>query len=144
MSPVGNEPCVPVKLGTYPLSRCRSPLTRPWRCERDFCPNVVAWLAQNRPKHDWYFFRMSWLGWLVEFVWLQTDQRPRILNDFGDHFARRDVGAQRLAHYAQSPYTLSLLTLLDSNFPGNSLWAWELHPLDLRSCSSQTLWYPQC
>ena len=24
--------------------------------------------------------------------------------------------------------TLSLLTLLDSNFPGNLLWAWEFHP----------------
>ena len=27
--------------------------------------------------------------------------------------------------------TLSLLTLLDSNFPGNPLWAWEFHPLNL-------------
>ena len=34
--------------------------------------------------------------------------------------------------------TLSLLTLLDSNFPGTSLWAWEFHPFELRLCSSQT------
>ena len=34
--------------------------------------------------------------------------------------------------------TLSLLTLLDSNFPGNSLWTWEFHPLKLRLCSSRT------
>ena len=27
---------------------------------------------------------------------------------------------------------LSLLRLLDSNFPGNPLWAWEFHPLKLR------------
>ena len=40
--------------------------------------------------------------------------------------------------------TLSLLTLLDSNFPRNSLWAWEFHPLELRLCLSQTLWNPQC
>ena len=40
--------------------------------------------------------------------------------------------------------TLSLLTLLDSNVPGNSLWAWEFHPLKSRLCSSQTLRNPQC
>ena len=40
--------------------------------------------------------------------------------------------------------TLSLLTLLDSNFQVNSLWTWEFHPLKLRLCSSQTLWNPQC
>ena len=34
---------------------------------------------------------------------------------------------------------LSLLTFLDSNFPGNFLWAWEFHPFKLRLCSSQTL-----
>ena len=34
--------------------------------------------------------------------------------------------------------TLSLLRLLDSNFPGNPLWAWEFHPLELRLCLSQT------
>ena len=34
---------------------------------------------------------------------------------------------------------LSLLTLLDSNFPGNPLWAWESQTLKLRLCSSQTL-----
>ena len=32
----------------------------------------------------------------------------------------------------------SLLRLLDSNFPGNFLWAWELHPLNLRWCLSRT------
>ena len=33
--------------------------------------------------------------------------------------------------------TLSLLTLLDSNFPGTSLWTWEFHPFKLRSCLSE-------
>ena len=35
---------------------------------------------------------------------------------------------------------LSLLRLLDSNFPGNYVWTWEFHPLRLRLrlCSSQT------
>ena len=37
------------------------------------------------------------------------------------------------------PLTLSLLSLLDSNFPGNPLRAWEFHPLSFRLCSSQTL-----
>ena len=37
-----------------------------------------------------------------------------------------------------SPLTLSLLRSLDSNFPGNSLRAWECHPLKLRLCLSQT------
>ena len=47
--------------------------------------------------------------------------------------------------YAQSPYTnCTLLTLLDSNFPGNSLWAWEFHPFKSRLCLSQTLRNPQC
>ena len=40
--------------------------------------------------------------------------------------------------------TLSLLTLLDSNFPVNPLWAWEFHPLNLRLCLSQTLRNTQC
>ena len=35
--------------------------------------------------------------------------------------------------------TLSLLTLLDSSFPGNPLWTWEFHPFELRLCSSPTL-----
>ena len=30
--------------------------------------------------------------------------------------------------------TLSLLRLLDSNFPENPLWAWEFHPLNLQFC----------
>ena len=34
---------------------------------------------------------------------------------------------------------ISLLRLLDSGFPGNSLWTWEFHPLLLRFCLSQTL-----
>ena len=38
--------------------------------------------------------------------------------------------------------TLRLLRLLESNFLGNSLWAWEFHPLQLRLCLSQTLWNP--
>ena len=38
---------------------------------------------------------------------------------------------------------LSLLTLLDLNLPGKSLWAWEFHPLNIfRLCLSQTLWNP--
>ena len=35
--------------------------------------------------------------------------------------------------------TLRLLTLLESNFPGNPLWAWEFHPLNLRFRLSHTL-----
>ena len=33
----------------------------------------------------------------------------------------------------------TLLTLLDSNFPGHPLWAWESHPFKSRLCLSQTL-----
>ena len=40
--------------------------------------------------------------------------------------------------------TSSLLTLLDSNFQVNSLWAWEFHPFELRLRSSQASWNPQC
>ena len=36
---------------------------------------------------------------------------------------------------------ISLLRL-DSNFPGNSLWAWEFLPVTLRFCLIQTLWHP--
>ena len=36
----------------------------------------------------------------------------------------------------------SLLRLVVSNFPGNPLWARELHPLELTFCLSQTLWNP--
>ena len=34
---------------------------------------------------------------------------------------------------------LSLLRLLDANFQGSSLWAWEFHPLILKLCLGQTL-----
>ena len=34
--------------------------------------------------------------------------------------------------------TLRIPRLLDSTFPGNSLWAWEFHPLELTLCLSQT------
>ena len=37
----------------------------------------------------------------------------------------------------------SLLSLLDSNFPAKSLWAWEFHPSNLISCLSQTLRNPE-
>ena len=37
----------------------------------------------------------------------------------------------------------SLLRLLDSNCPGNSMWALESHPLKLRFCLSQTRWNPE-
>ena len=49
------------------------------------------------------------------------------------------TGIHRLALRPISRLTLPLLTLLDSNFPGNSLWAWESHPLQLRLSLSQTL-----
>ena len=32
---------------------------------------------------------------------------------------------------------------VDSKLLGNSLWTWEFHPLNLRFCSSQTLWNPE-
>ena len=35
--------------------------------------------------------------------------------------------------------TLHLLRLLESQLPGNPLWAWEFHPLRLTLCLSQTL-----
>ena len=38
---------------------------------------------------------------------------------------------------------LSLLRFADSTIPGNSPWRWEFHPLELRFCSSQTLWTPE-
>ena len=38
---------------------------------------------------------------------------------------------------------LGLLRLLDSNFPGNSPWAWEFHPLNSRFCSSPAHWNPE-
>ena len=34
---------------------------------------------------------------------------------------------------------ISLLRFVDSRFPGNPLWVWEFHSLNLRSCLSQTL-----
>ena len=39
--------------------------------------------------------------------------------------------------------TLSLLNFVDSDFPGDSLWTWEFHPLKLRLCLSQTLLNPE-
>ena len=42
-------------------------------------------------------------------------------------------------HRPISLLRLSLLRLLDSNFPGNVLWAWKLHPLELRLYLSQNL-----
>ena len=38
-----------------------------------------------------------------------------------------------------SALKVSLLRLLDANFPGNSLRAWRFHPWNLRLCLSQTL-----
>ena len=37
------------------------------------------------------------------------------------------------------PKIISLLRLLDSNFPGNFLWAWEFHLFKSRLCLSKTL-----
>ena len=37
------------------------------------------------------------------------------------------------------PTNIIPTNILDSNFPGNPLWAWEFHPLELILCSSQTL-----
>ena len=37
----------------------------------------------------------------------------------------------------------TVLRLLDSNFPGNPLWAWEFHPLQLILCLSQILRNPE-
>ena len=39
--------------------------------------------------------------------------------------------------------SISLLRLLGSGFPGNSLWTQEFHPLRLRFCLSQTLRNPE-
>ena len=40
------------------------------------------------------------------------------------------------------PFNIIPLTLLDSHFPGNPLWTWEFHPLELRLCLSRILWNP--
>ena len=48
-------------------------------------------------------------------------------------------GCLRVRVRSISLLTLSLLTFLDSNFPGSPLWAWEFHPLNSRLCLSQTL-----
>ena len=53
--------------------------------------------------------------------------------------ARLPVAQQVTALRPISLLTLSLLTLLDSNFPVNPPWAWELHPLHFRLCLSGTL-----
>ena len=39
--------------------------------------------------------------------------------------------------------SLSLPRFVDSESPGSSLRTWELHPLRLRFCLSQTLWSPE-
>ena len=51
----------------------------------------------------------------------------------------------RFANYFRpiSLLALSLLRLLDSNFPGNPLWTWEFHPFKIILCLSRTFWNPQ-
>ena len=64
--------------------------------------------------------------------------------------ARRFVFVQYIYIYIYiyiciiSLLALSLLTLLDSNFPGNPPWTWEFHPSQLILCLSQTLRDPEC
>ena len=48
-----------------------------------------------------------------------------------------DGRAARAARAGGRP--LLRFRFVDSEFPGNSLWAWEFHPLILRCCLSQTL-----
>ena len=55
------------------------------------------------------------------------------------HDLRRESNPSHFCIRPISLLTLSLLTLLDSNFLVNPLWAWESHPLILRLCLSQTL-----
>ena len=50
-----------------------------------------------------------------------------------------ESGGRRAALRPISLLTLSLLTLLDSNFPLSPLWASEFHPLKLRLWLSPTL-----
>ena len=40
---------------------------------------------------------------------------------------------------ANSPTNIMDFGGFDSNCPGDSLWAWEFHPFELRLCLSQTL-----
>ena len=75
-------------------------------------------------------------------------RRPRLQGRRGSRGATRRAGSVSLARLGAllrvrpiSLLRLRLLRLLDSNFPGNALCAWEFHPLNLRlrSCLSQTL-----
>ena len=84
---------------------------------------------------------------------LEADRRPAFFKPphrtyLAPHFAREPQTAAGVASMSCAAsvrlrptllLTLRLLTLLESNFPGNSLWAWEFHPLELRLCLSQTL-----
>ena len=50
----------------------------------------------------------------------------------------------RMAHLRPiSLLRISLLGFVDSRVPGNSPWAWEFNPLQLRLCLSQTPWNPE-
>ena len=49
-----------------------------------------------------------------------------------DHWTSETRKAANTLLRPISLLTLSLLRLLDSNFPGNSLWAWEFHPLRIK------------
>ena len=70
------------------------------------------------------------------------------LGRFARHIFQNHAGAAEPAARPISPLTLSLLTLLESNFPGKSLGnpygPWNSTPLKLRLCSSRTLRNPQC
>ena len=63
-------------------------------------------------------------------------------NSSNSNISKRDVASDGMKWYSVRPISLlslSLLRLLDSNLPGDSLWAWEFHPLRLRVCLSQNL-----
>ena len=76
---------------------------------------------------------------------------PLNLNDFvprtgslpGDWPKKRKISVAKLAVRPISLLRLSLLRLLDLNFPGHSLWAWEFQPLNYLCFLSQALGNPE-
>ena len=55
------------------------------------------------------------------------------------HKSSQRTGSPKVGVRPISPLRISLLRFIDSRFPGDSLWAWEFHPFNLRLCLSQTL-----
>ena len=127
------------------FARCGHPVLRDGGAPRLSSPLL------RRRLNGYFAWRVS-SCFVASFSW-NSDSLRSVLRDFADKgaAARHGCPIPRLTPcLPPCPIrpilllTLSLLTLLESNFPGNRLWAWEFHPLKLRSCLSQTLWNQQC